>query len=107
MSNETHPKADWRIILVLLQELNHRLTVFPRQEPLNSGDDVSDEEDQELFDTENVVVCQYDKVRNQTTPVSLCTGAARLVHFQSTVTLCIWNMERKKREKTSSGHLQL
>lgn len=32
------------------------------QEPLNSGDDVSDEEDQELFDTENVVVCQYDKV---------------------------------------------
>jgi hypothetical protein len=33
------------------------------QEPLNSEDDVSDEEDQELFDTENVVVCQYDKVR--------------------------------------------
>ncbi|KAF3849596.1 hypothetical protein F7725_019315 [Dissostichus mawsoni] len=32
------------------------------QEPLNSGDDVSDEEDQELFDTENVVVCQYDKI---------------------------------------------
>ena len=32
------------------------------QEPLNSEDDVSDEEDQELFDTENVVVCQYDKV---------------------------------------------
>ncbi|KAJ3606595.1 hypothetical protein NHX12_026116 [Muraenolepis orangiensis] len=34
----------------------------PGQEPLNSGDDVSDEEDQELFDTENVVVCQYDKI---------------------------------------------
>lgn len=32
------------------------------QEPLNSEDDVSDEEGQELFDTENVVVCQYDKV---------------------------------------------
>ncbi|XP_030627880.1 transcription initiation factor IIA subunit 1 isoform X2 [Chanos chanos] len=32
------------------------------EEPLNSGDDVSDEEDQELFDTENVVVCQYDKI---------------------------------------------
>ncbi|XP_077366300.1 transcription initiation factor IIA subunit 1 isoform X2 [Festucalex cinctus] len=29
--------------------------------PLNSGDDVSDEDDHELFDTENVVVCQYDK----------------------------------------------
>ena len=39
---------------------------FPRlfQEPLNSGDDVSDAEDQELFDTENVVVCQYDKVKS-------------------------------------------
>lgn len=37
-------------------------SVSLRQEPLNSGDDVSDEEDQELFDTENVVVCQYDKV---------------------------------------------
>lgn len=36
--------------------------IFILQEPLNSGDDVSDEEDQELFDTENVVVCQYDKV---------------------------------------------
>ena len=33
------------------------------EEPLNSEDDVSDEEGQELFDTENVVVCQYDKVR--------------------------------------------
>ncbi|XP_061742426.1 transcription initiation factor IIA subunit 1 [Nerophis ophidion] len=32
------------------------------EESLNSGDDVSDEEDQELFDTENVVVCQYDKI---------------------------------------------
>ncbi|RMC00678.1 hypothetical protein DUI87_23296 [Hirundo rustica rustica] len=31
------------------------------EEPLNSEDDVSDEEGQELFDTENVVVCQYDK----------------------------------------------
>ncbi|MEJ1269589.1 general transcription factor II A 1 [Cricetulus griseus] len=31
-------------------------------EPLNSEDDVSDEEGQELFDTENVVVCQYDKI---------------------------------------------
>lgn len=40
------------------------LVCFSCQEPLNSGDDVSDEEDNELFDTENVVVCQYDKVRN-------------------------------------------
>ncbi|XP_021058147.1 transcription initiation factor IIA subunit 1-like [Mus pahari] len=33
------------------------------EEPLNSEDDLSDEEGQEeLFDTENVVVCQYDKI---------------------------------------------
>jgi len=29
---------------------------------LNSEDDVSDEDPIELFDTENVIVCQYDKV---------------------------------------------
>ncbi|XP_012511519.1 PREDICTED: transcription initiation factor IIA subunit 1 [Propithecus coquereli] len=34
------------------------------EEPLNSEDDVSDEEGQELFDTENVVVCQYDKLKD-------------------------------------------
>lgn len=34
------------------------------EEPLNSGDDVSDEETEQLFDTDNVVVCQYDKVSN-------------------------------------------
>jgi hypothetical protein len=32
------------------------------QEPLNSEDDVSDEDPTDLFDTDNVVVCQYDKV---------------------------------------------
>lgn len=33
------------------------------EEPLCTDDDVSDEENQnELFDTDNVVVCQYDKV---------------------------------------------
>ena len=32
------------------------------EEPLNSEDDVSDEDPIEIFDTENVVVCQYDKV---------------------------------------------
>ena len=32
------------------------------QEPLNSDDDVSEDDPNELFDTENVVVCQYDKV---------------------------------------------
>lgn len=37
------------------------------EEPLNSGDDVSEDEDQELFDTENVVVCQYDKIHRSKT----------------------------------------
>lgn len=32
------------------------------EEPLNSEDDVSDEEPNELFETDNVVVCQYDKI---------------------------------------------
>lgn len=32
-------------------------------EPLNSDDDVSEEEQADLFDTDNVVVCQYDKVK--------------------------------------------
>ncbi|KAG1665352.1 Transcription initiation factor IIA subunit 1 [Nymphon striatum] len=31
-------------------------------EPLNSEDDVSDEDPSDLFDTDNVVVCQYDKI---------------------------------------------
>merc|ERR1711862_106492 len=31
-------------------------------EPPGSGDDVSDEEAVDLFDTENVVVCQYEKI---------------------------------------------
>ncbi|XP_044740899.1 transcription initiation factor IIA subunit 1 isoform X2 [Chrysoperla carnea] len=32
------------------------------EEPLNSEDDVSEEDPTDLFDTENVVVCQYDKI---------------------------------------------
>lgn len=32
------------------------------EEPLNSEDDVSDEEPDDMFDTDNVVVCQYDKI---------------------------------------------
>ncbi|KAG4069506.1 hypothetical protein HA402_006872 [Bradysia odoriphaga] len=34
----------------------------PEDEPLNSDDDVSEEEQADLFDTDNVVVCQYDKI---------------------------------------------
>ena len=38
--------------------------------PLCSDDDVSDDEPAELFETENVVVCQYDKVETQTSLLS-------------------------------------
>ncbi|NXX83436.1 TF2AY factor, partial [Urocolius indicus] len=32
------------------------------EDPLNSGDDVSEQDTPDLFDTDNVIVCQYDKV---------------------------------------------
>ncbi|XP_075227901.1 transcription initiation factor IIA subunit 1-like [Lycorma delicatula] len=32
------------------------------EEPLNSGDDVSEEDPTDMFETDNVVVCQYDKI---------------------------------------------
>ena len=40
-------------------------------EPLNTDDDISDEDPDELFGTENVVVCQYDKVSVTTTESAL------------------------------------
>lgn len=33
------------------------------KDPLNSGDDVIEQDIPDLFDTDNVIVCQYDKVR--------------------------------------------
>lgn len=32
------------------------------EDPLNSDDDVSDDDPTDLFDTDNVVVCQFDKI---------------------------------------------
>ncbi|KAM9382138.1 TFIIA-alpha and beta-like factor [Phaethornis superciliosus] len=32
------------------------------EDPLNSGDDVSEQDAPDLFDTDNVIVCQYDKI---------------------------------------------
>lgn len=50
-------------IILLKSMVHHYLILKCCQEPLNSGDDVSDEDPSELFDTDNVIVCQYDKVR--------------------------------------------
>ena len=36
------------------------------EEPLGSEDDISDEDASDLFDTENVVVCQFDKITRAT-----------------------------------------
>ncbi|XP_049640992.1 TFIIA-alpha and beta-like factor [Suncus etruscus] len=33
------------------------------EDPLNSGDDVSEQDVPDLFDTDNVIVCQYDKIQ--------------------------------------------
>ncbi|KAJ7987518.1 hypothetical protein DPEC_G00327330 [Dallia pectoralis] len=36
--------------------------VIVEEDPLNSGDDVSEQDIPDLFDTSNVIVCQYDKI---------------------------------------------
>ncbi|XP_031434928.1 stonin-1 [Clupea harengus] len=36
--------------------------VIEEQDPLNSGDDVSEQDIPDLFDTDNVIVCQYEKI---------------------------------------------
>ena len=38
------------------------LTAGAGAPPAPSEDDISDEDASDLFDTENVVVCQYDKI---------------------------------------------
>ncbi|XP_050519327.1 transcription initiation factor IIA subunit 1-like isoform X1 [Diabrotica virgifera virgifera] len=44
-------------------EMEDDLTGEAEDEPLNSGDDVSDADGtEESFETENVIVCQYDKI---------------------------------------------
>lgn len=56
------------------------LTIFPTmhfsvdQDPLNSGDDVIEQDIPDLFDTDNVIVCQYDKVRTFWSFSSLTNG---------------------------------
>lgn len=44
------------------EEEEEQFEAGAEEEPLNSGDDVSDEDPGEMFDTDNVVVCQYDKI---------------------------------------------
>ncbi|NXK15879.1 TF2AY factor, partial [Arenaria interpres] len=37
-------------------------TDIVEEDPINSGDDVSEQDIPDLFDTDNVIVCQYDKI---------------------------------------------
>ena len=48
-------------------------------DPLNSDDDISDEDPDELFGTENVVVCQYDKVSVCVSTVESALGCSYLI----------------------------
>lgn len=64
---------------------------------MNSEDDVSDEDPSELFDTDNVVVCQFDKVRvslstkSFTELFSFCTDYSKSQQME--VSLQRWNYE--------------
>ncbi|XP_011866343.1 PREDICTED: transcription initiation factor IIA subunit 1 [Vollenhovia emeryi] len=44
------------------EEEEHDEAAAREEEPLNSEDDVTDDDPTDLFDTDNVVVCQYDKI---------------------------------------------
>ncbi|KAK7103861.1 transcription initiation factor IIA subunit 1-like [Littorina saxatilis] len=44
------------------EEHNEEEEQGEEEEPLNSDDDVSEEDPHDLFDSENVIVCQYDKI---------------------------------------------
>ncbi|XP_016283435.1 TFIIA-alpha and beta-like factor isoform X3 [Monodelphis domestica] len=42
------------------------------EDPLNSGDDVSEQDVPDLFDTDNVIVCQYDKKATSSQSLTCC-----------------------------------
>lgn len=46
-----------------VKQYSHYALLLQEEDPLNSDDDVSDDDPADLFDTDNVVVCQFDKVR--------------------------------------------
>nr|XP_020856912.1 TFIIA-alpha and beta-like factor isoform X2 [Phascolarctos cinereus] len=48
------------------------------EDPLNSGDDVSEQDVPDLFDTDNVIVCQYDKKQQECRKLHSFTVTHRL-----------------------------
>ena len=47
-----------------VKQHSHYALLLQEEDPLNSDDDVSDDDPADLFDTDNVVVCQFDKVHD-------------------------------------------
>ena len=62
-----------------LQCIICRVYIDHDQEPLNSNDDLSDEDSAEIFDVDNVVVCQFDKVRPTISGASKCTSHIAMI----------------------------
>lgn len=67
----------------------------PEEEPLNSEDDVTDEDPADLFDTENVVVCQYDKVRENRPIFTYFIKKKIIINQQITRTRNKWKFHLK------------
>lgn len=62
------------------------------QDPLNSGDDVIEQDIPDLFDTDNVIVCQYDKVS-----AFLASVVKNRVQFTVYILiLFLWQIHRSK-----------
>lgn len=59
---DTAVREEVRLFYPIVRARLMQFFVFLSQEPLNSEDDVTDDDPTDLFETDNVVVCQYDKV---------------------------------------------
>lgn len=76
----------------MFQSISHNVLSID-QDPLNSGDDVIEQDIPDLFDTDNVIVCQYDKVRTLCFPADHCLTNASC---QCCVYLFILQIHRSK-----------
>lgn len=63
VAGRTHYLFSNSIALMTCSNSLFPLTFSLDKDPLNSGDDVIEQDIPDLFDTDNVIVCQYDKVR--------------------------------------------
>ena len=59
------------------------------EEPLASDDDISDDDASELFETHNVVVCQYDKITRSKNKWKFHLKASRIHHVKKTFLISV------------------